>query len=411
LYSETVVSPIARGLPRAVYVLQTGVLVNAFGNGAANPFMLLYLSEVRGIPLVVAGLASATAAACALASTLVSGRVADRLGPRATALGGLALSTMAFALYPLIREGWQAIALAVLLGSGAGAWLMSQSALLAALAPPDRRAEAFGQQRVAANVGLGLGGLAGGLIVTTADADTFTALFLLNAVTFVGFSAVLLTVPSPRPVRRGAEPTGYAEVFRDRVFVGFAALNVLFVAAAVSLLVGLVPVFAKTEAGAPEDVIGLLFLLNSLAIVLLQVPIAQRQHGRSRMRAFALMGVLFAVSWMLVLGSAWAAPLALLAAAFLVFSLGECLYDAVQGPLTADLAPEGMVGRYMAVHGFSWQLGFITGPAVGAAIMGAEPYALWPLAAAACLAGSLGALALERSLPQEHRLTPATVSA
>ena len=69
-----------------------------------------------------------------------------------------------------------------------------------------------------------------------------------------------------------------------------------------------------------------------------------------------------------------------------VFSLGECLYDAVQGPLTADLAPEGRIGRYMAVSGFSWQLGFITGPAVGAAIMGAEPYALWPLAAAACLA-------------------------
>jgi len=94
-----------------------------------------------------------------------------------------------------------------------------------------------------------------------------------------------------------------------------------------------------------------------------------------------------------------------------IFSLGECLYDAVQGPLTADLAPDWRVGRYMAVNGFSWQLGFITRPALGAAVMGAAPYARWPLAAATCLAGSLGALALERALPTEHRLTPVPASA
>ena len=107
----------------------------------------------------------------------------------------------------------------------------------------------------------------------------------------------------------------------------------------------------------------------------------------------------------------WAAPVAVLVVAVVVFSLGECLYDAVQGPLTADLAPEGGIGRYMAVNGFAWQLGFIVGPAAGATIMGAAPYALWPIAATTCLAGALGALALERALPAEHRLTPAPASA
>ena len=128
------------------------------------------------------------------------------------------------------------------------------------------------------------------------------------------------------------------------------------------------------------------------------------------MRAFALMGVLFATAWLLVLGAGFLPAAGLvLVVAVLVFSLGECLYDSVQGPLTADLAPDGKVGRYMAVNGFSWQLGFIAGPALGAAVMGAEPYALWPLAAALCLAGSAGALALERAVPAEHRLTPVPV--
>ena len=109
---------LVRGLPRGVYVLQAGLLLNAFGNGAANPFMLLYLHEVRGISLAVAGIASGVGACAALAASLASGSLADRVGARATVIGGLALSTVGFVLYPLVREGWHAIAVAILLGSG-----------------------------------------------------------------------------------------------------------------------------------------------------------------------------------------------------------------------------------------------------------------------------------------------------
>jgi MFS family permease len=189
-----------RGLPRGVYVLQAGLLLNAFGNGAANPFMLLYLHEVRGIPLAVAGIASAVAAAAALAASLVGGSLTDRFGGRGTMIGGLALSTIAFALYPLIREGWQAIALAAVLGSGAGAWLTGQSSLLARLVDSAQRPLAFAQQGVAANIGLGLGGAVGGLIVTTSDPATFTTLFVLNAATFVVYAGFLVRVPEPPPV-------------------------------------------------------------------------------------------------------------------------------------------------------------------------------------------------------------------
>jgi hypothetical protein len=128
------------------------------------------------------------------------------------------------------------------------------------------------------------------------------------------------------------------------------------------------------------------------------------------MVAFAQMGSLFAMSWLLVLlaGSTLGArsALAAIGAGILLFSLAECLYDAVQGPLTAELAPPGLTGRYMAVNGFSWQLGFIIGPAVGAAVLGAAPHVLWALAAGACAAAGAYALALERRLPGAARLTP-----
>jgi MFS family permease len=323
---------------------------------------------------------------------------------------GLLLSTAAFALYPLVRDGWHAVALAVLGGGGVGTWLTGQSALLAALVSPEQRPLAFAQQRVFANVGLGLGGAVGGLLVTTSDPSTFTTLFVLNAATFVAFGVFVSRVPERRRHRNAVKAGSYRLALGDRPFVGLLAVNYVYVAAAIALLVGLFPVYAKQEAGLSEDAIGLLFLLNSLLIIGAQVRVASAQGGKRRMRALARMGLLFACSWALVLAGGLfgggLAALGLLTAAIAVFSFGECLYDTVQGPLTADLAPEGATGRYMALNGFSWQLGFITGPAIGAVILGAAPHALWVVAAVACCLAAVASLRLERRLPDRVRRTP-----
>jgi len=121
------------------------------------------------------------------------------------------------------------------------------------------------------------------------------------------------------------------------------------------------------------------------------------------------MGGFFALCWLLVLAGGTtggaAAPLFLIGAGIVAMSFGECLYDSIQGPLVSDLAPAGAIGRYMAVSGFSWQLGFIVGPALAAAVLGAEPYALWPVMASLCVLASLYALLLERRLPESVRVT------
>lgn len=274
------VSLLVRGLPRGVYVLQAGLLLNAFGNGAANPFLLIYLHDVRGIPLVVAGLASGVSACSALASSLVSGSLADRIGGRSTMLFGLALSATGFALYPLVREGWQALGLAVFLGAGAGTWLTGQSTLLARLVDSSQRPLAFAQQRVAANIGLGVGGAVGGLIVTTSSPETFTVLFLLNATTFLLYGAFLTRVPEPPPAPAVLRARGsYRAALRNGPFVRLLGVNYAFVAGAVALFVGVFPVYAKGETGVSEDEIGLLFLINSVLIIGLQVRVARGRQA------------------------------------------------------------------------------------------------------------------------------------
>ncbi|MGH3020749.1 MAG: MFS transporter [Gaiellaceae bacterium] len=400
-------------LPRSVWILNFGGLANAVGNGLAFPFLVIYLHNVRGFSLATAGLVLATTGAVSLLCGPAVGVVVDRIGGRATLAGALVLLAVGFGSYPLIHKPWHAFLASAVAGVGNAGFWPSQSALIAGLTPQSRRHGAFALQRVTRNLGIGLGGVAGGLIATTANPTSFTVLFLLDAATFLVFVAMLPLVPEPALPEAdgdGVVPARYRDVLRNRVFLGIVVLNVLFVTAGYAQF-ELLPVFAKNEAGVTEAGIGVIFFVNTLVIVLAQFPVSKALEGRRRMPALATMTGLWALAWLVVfMGGHWLEAVSAAVAfgvAAVVFGLGECFQGPVQGALVADLAPPRLRGRYMAVSTISWDIGFIIGPAVGGFILGAEPLALWPLAAVVCLAAGAGALALDRSLPGHLRLTPA----
>lgn len=398
-------------LPRTVWLVQAGGVVNSLGNGIVFPFAIIYLHNVRGISFSLAGLALAFAGVTALAAGLVAGTTVDRIGGRNTLLVGLVLQAASFALFPLIREPWQAFALLGLEGVGTACFWPGQSTLLSRLTPPEDRHSAYALQRISMNLGMGLGSLAGGLIATTADPGSFTRLFLLDAATFVVFVVVLSAVSEPVTGEPEAheERGGYRAVLRDRNFVGLLGLNVLFVAVGYEVF-ALLPPFAKNYADVSERWVGMIWLANTLLIVLIQLPVSKALEGRRRMAALALMNVLWAAAALIVLAAgelltATSAALVLIAAT-MVFGVGETLQGPTQAPLVADLAPERLRGRYFALGSMSWSAGSILGPAVGGALLDWHPLAVWPLAASVCLLSAVACLALERRLPPGVRRTP-----
>ena len=395
-------------LPRDVWLLQLGGLANAFGNGIVLPFLIIYLHNVRGIPLGLAGLAAAVNSAAAFASGFAAGSLADRIGPRRVLVASLLVMTAAISFFPLIDNQWHAYVLNVLLGTGSGAFWPSQSAMLTGLAPVERRQSAFAVQRVTMNLGVALGGLIGGLVADADHPRTFTILFLLDACTFLAYAVVAATLPrSPRPQQLAGS---YADVVHDRPFMGYVLLNAVFISVGMVVIVELLAPYAKNEAGISEDSIGILWALNSLVIVFAQLPVAKLAEGRLRMHALAAMGVLWAIALVGIgAGGTWLdtrAAFALMALSVVVFGIGECLHGIVHGPLTADLAPPALVGRYMALGSQSWQIGWILGPALGGFALQHAPNALWPAAAAVNLVAAGAALSLGRHLPRAARRAP-----
>src|SRR5881398_1092144 len=369
-----------------------------FGNGVIGPFLIIYLHNVRGISLGIAGLVVASNSAAGLVSGFVGGALSDRLGPRRVLSAALILMAVAFALFPLIRSPWHAFGLNVLVGLGSGSFWPSQSTLLSSLTPRERRHSAFAQQRMTMNLGIALGGLVAGAIARTDRPGTFTFLFLLNAATFLVFVAVLRVVPAPRHV----EP--------HHVFLAYIVLNVVFIGSGIAVMSELLPPFAKNTAHVSEPAIGVLWFVFSGVVALAQLPVVKLIEGKRRMRGLALMGVVWAGTFLAVMaGGAWLTgtqAAIVFGVAVGVFALGECLHGAIYAPLVVDLAEPRLLGRYMAFSSSSWQIGWLVGPAAGGFVLQHEPRALWPAAAAICLLASVYALALERRIPAHLHLTP-----
>jgi MFS family permease len=398
-------------LPLPVWLLQIGGLTNSFGNGLALPFLVIYLHNVRGFSLGTAGLVVAVSSLAQLGAGILAGPLIDKVGARPTLACGLVLQAIGFGLLPLVREPWEAFVLVAIEGAGSAGFWPSQSTLISRLTPAARRHAAFAQQRVTMNLGIGLGGLAAGSIALVDDPTTFTVLFVLDALTFLAYVVVLAFIRDPgvAPDEAGDTPATYSTVIRHKTFLGLWTLNFLFVAAGYSLF-NILPAFARDQAGLSERQIGAIFFVNTTAIVLAQLPLSRWIEGRRRMRALALMPLLWAIAWLLVdAGGYWftaGTAFSIIAFAAILFGVGECFHGPAHQALVSDIGPPHLRGRYFAVHSLSWGLGGTVGPALGGFILAAAPFALWPLASAVCLLAMFGVLTIERFIPRQLQRIP-----
>lgn len=400
-------------LPREGKFLLSTVAVETLGTGLVLPFGFIYLHEVRGFAIQSAGSLLAVPAIVGMAVVGPAGALIDRMGARRIILAGMAAQMLGNVLLAFSTTQVMAAWALGLLGAAGGVFWPGFNAMIGAVVPSNIRQRYFGINFTLVNLGIGIGGLLSGSIVDVHRPETFVAIYLGNALSFLAPLAVLLG-PLRRVSGKVERPvseqdnlpvrTSYLDILRDRAMAPVIALTFL------SAFVG----YAQSEAGftayarlvgqVSTRTIAYAFAANTATIVLLQLLVLQRIEGRRRTRVILVLSVLWAVSWLmtgfsgLLPGSGAAAALVIGGSA--VFALGETLLQPTIPAITNDLSPDHLRGRYNAVMAGAFQLAAVTGPVVAGVMLGARfNIAFIGMLILGCAVMALIALAVEHRIP------------
>jgi MFS family permease len=389
------------GLSGPVLVLQAGNAVNWFGSGLVLPFEIIYLHQARGFPTATAGLVLAAVMGTAAVVTPLSGALLDRFRAKPVLITGNLACALGYAGFAFVDRPWQAFVCSAVGGAGFGVASTTNQVLSVTLVSAEQRASSIALHRVAGNFGVGGGAAVAGFIVASANSlRAFQALYLFDGVTFAVFALIVLAgIPNP-PLANAASArdggTGFRAVAHDRLFLILIAANIVLVMTGLGLFANILPPFAKAHTPVGPGEIGIVFFINTLFIVVAQIPATRVVKRMRRTHALAATSALFAIGLLAVLlatlTNSTLTATAVLAAVAIVIAIGECAQFIVLGPIVADLAPPHLLGRYMSFYGLTFTAGVALGPAVGGALLATSPDAVWwggALAAALIGAGLL----------------------
>lgn len=378
-------------------------VINMIGSAALFGFVLIYFHEARGIPLDRAGLAVGMMSFTLVALTPVAGSLSDRFGARRVLAAGCVISIIAGVGYAFVESFAGAVAVSTLLGVGSALWFPAQNALLSLIVRPEQRPSVMAFQRAALNLGAAVGGVVGGLLVRSDDLGSFQWLFGVNVATYLVFLAVLPGMPHVRVEQRpndGQRRAGFVAVLRDRFFLALLATD-LAIALGFGFLFAFMPIYAS-QLGIGKPTIGVLFAFGAASVVLTQIPTLRWVRGKHRMVSLARMNLWFAAAFALMLTTphiAVSTAVVVIAAAQILGGFGESVLGAVRQPLTSDLAPPELVGRYFGLAAMVFNGCMGVANTLGGLVLERSMSAVWLIPLLASLAGVVGSLALRQRIP------------
>ncbi|MFI6674742.1 MDR family MFS transporter [Kribbella sp. NPDC050470] len=361
----------APALPRAFWALWVCQLVNRLGS-FVQPFLVLYLTQDRLLSAGTAGAVAAAVGAGSVASQLVGGWLADRVGRRVTMLACFFGTAAALILLGSARSMVMIWAAAFVVGLLGDLFRPAVQATVADLLQPGERVRAYGLLFWAINLGFSVSTVSAGVLASVG----YGLLFWLNAGTSVIAGLVIWTmVPETRPAldegvsRRPLLPVA----LRDTVFLLMVLLQIGY---ATIYFQGYSTLpLAMADDGLPSSTYGLVIALNGVVIVLVQPFLGKRlaKFDRPKLLAASMLVVGLGFGLGAVVHNWWGYGLSVV-----VWTIGEIGFAAVIGAVFADLAPVDLRGGYMGMSGMAFGVGAVVGPLAGAnALDTFGPTATW----------------------------------
>ncbi|MBH9968274.1 MDR family MFS transporter [[Bacillus] enclensis] len=354
-------------MPRSLWLLVIGMMVNVTGSSFLWPLNTIYLHDHLGKSLSAAGLVLMVNAGASVIGNLIGGSLFDKLGGYRSILLGISITLAALAGMN-IWQGWPYyVVFLTAVGFGSGIVFPSMYAMAGSVWPEGGR-KAFNSVYVAQNIGVAVGAALGGFVASF----SFSYIFLANLLMYILF--FLIAVFGYRDISAGSG--SHTSVLNEKkVIRNKSKLTALLIICAAYLLcwVGYVQ-WQSTIATYTQEInislkqYSLLWTINGALIVLAQ-PILSKAIKRfeDNLRLQIMIGIIiFMVSFGVASVSdtfEW------FAISMVILTIGEMLIWPAVPTIANTLAPKGREGFYQGIVNSTATGGRMIGPFLGGVLV------------------------------------------
>jgi MFS family permease len=360
-------------LPRQIWILAVGRLLSEIGSGFTIFYAPIFFVQQVGLSATSVGLALGSASISGVAGRLISGNYADRWGRKPVLLISTVVLAIACFIFAATQDFVTLVIGCLVQGFGLGLYWPANEAIVADLSAGEQRRFAYAVTRLADNVGMGLGIIAGGLLISSTGA--YRTLFIIDGVSFCCFFLTLAfgiqeTLQSAKQSVRFF--SGYARALRDRRLLVYVIVNIIFtiyIAQTQTTLPlyfsGFVP--QPGARGFNPQVISTLFTGYLLMTIATQLPMLQVLQRLSHARSLMISGGfwVFGFACITLTGTSNNYPLIWASLGLGLFALAIVAYTPTASALIADLAPSSLRGVYTSINSLCWAVGYAIGPPLG----------------------------------------------
>ncbi|EWT02384.1 membrane protein [Intrasporangium oryzae NRRL B-24470] len=359
--------------------------IGMLGWGTVLPYQYAYAANTRGWGPLAAALASTLFSAGALVAAPFAGRLSDRFNPVTVAVWAKVVAALGVASLVLADQASTFLVGMFVFGLGLTAAGPAASVLVLRWADSSDRRRVFAYKFTGEAIGMAVGAFVAGYVVDLHRPDGMTFAFVAAGLGFAISAALVhlagIGAPTTSPADLAAadaeERVGTFEGLR-RIFAVPALRWTALVTVALALgfyaqFESGLPAYALTVLDVRETSIGLAAAVNCIVIVALQVVVVRLTARRGAGSLLMAVGAIWVLAWV-VLSVAQLSPAiasTLFVTTYGIFAVGETMYSPVLNPLTASLAPKGLVGTTLGTFTAIQTTFSALGPLVAGALLGA----------------------------------------
>jgi MFS family permease len=410
-------------------ILVIATLISRVGRGIFLTVTVLYFTLIVGLAPHEVAIVLGAASAAGVLSSLAGGWLADRTSARRLLVVLSVVDGVGLICYVFAHDFASALVIAVVVGAVEQAANSTRMAIIARAFDGESRVHARAVLRTVTNVAIAVGSGVGALALLAGTADAYRWIIVGAGVMYLAGVTRLVKLPSyvdaptrPRVPATASTGTRVAtdaaarrtrsahSPWRDPRYLGLTALSAIF---GMQFGVGEVgvPLWIANDTTAPEVLVAVVLILNTVIVVLFQVPLSRGTHDLRRAGRVSAVAAWLMAAACLVYAAAAGLPagfaIAVIVIASIAHAFAEVLSQAGGWGLSFELADPLRAGTYQGVFSMGYSLGamvsplFVTSTALTLGLGG------WAILGAVFLASGLGTWAIARVAARTEAHAPA----